>query len=196
MPCNNIISDNDILSAYKVNNICDNNNIVASYCVGNNFKTVKIDMHDKQNQSILKRNIERSYHLSQPLFKEKNKLGKIAEHKYFILKDEYRRRSIGGTIHSNELNLYKQLKFNEIQLRAAWDGLIVWEKLGFKYKDNIDKKKVEAFIKIYLDSLGKTIEEIEDILNEGMPKELFLDFEQWSNKQRYAPVINMYKEVS
>lgn len=206
MACNDLIADPSIENVYKDGNLIVTNS-VSSICDGNDTKKSEINIYDKDGESMLQRPIERTYFRSKELCSDKATTGKVVKHEYFILKDIYQGKKIASHIHPQEMDAYRNNEFKEIQLDAAWDGLVVWKKLLFKFAS----PSAESYIKI---SIQKYLKEVKNMSAEeiaktikGNPFSISLshlkdpgnsqnDFRHWiSRTYGRQVVVAMYKEV-
>lgn len=205
MPCNQIISNQAIQYIYKYKGVILRADVTHT-CLGENEKKVDIDIfasvspHDRLNHQP----IQRTYYLQKELLGKKDLIGKVAVHNYFVLKDQYRSQGIMTKVHSKELETYKQLEFQEIQLDAAWDGLIVWKKMNYQFINNIEESKVILLLQVYLRTERRlTTNEINDII-QNTPFSInvqylradnnIISFMDWACKNSIG-CSKMYKEV-
>lgn len=204
MACNNLISDTDIKSIYKDDKIIITNS-VASTCEDDDTKKSLVDMIDKDGHTILQRAIERTYFRDKELYSNKMQTGKVVKHEYFILKDESQGKKIASKIHVKELETYSRNTFKEIQLDAAWDGLVVWKKMYFKFASVKDESIIKIAIQMYLKQVkNMSIEEIEKVIknkpfsiNLSYLKDDSIDFRHWINDKMHKVFLaKMYKEVA
>jgi hypothetical protein len=205
MPCNDLISDTDIENIYKDDNLIVTNSI-SSDCETNDSKRSLVKIFDKDGNCMLQRDIERVYFRSKELFSKKEELGKVVKHEYFILKDEFQGNKIASAIHVKELETYHRNEFDEIQLDAAWDGLIVWKKMFFKFASTRDESLIKIAIQKYLKEIkNMSIEEIEKAIKNKpfsisphfLKSDDNLDFKEWVyNGFGKIGLAKMYKEVA
>lgn len=204
MPCNDLISDTDVENIYKDDNLIVTNNI-SSDCETDDSKKSLVKIFDKDGNYMLQRDIERVYFRNKELFSKKEELGKVVKHEYFILKDEFQGNKIASAIHLKELETYRRNEFDEIQLDAAWDGLIVWKKMFFKFASIKDESLIKIAIQMYLKEVKRmSLEEIEKVIknkpfsiNLNYLKDDSIDFRHWiNNKMSKVFLAKMYKEVA
>lgn len=205
MPCNQIISDQAIQYTYKYKGVILRADVTHA-CSGENEKKVDINIfasaepHNQLNHQP----IQRTYYLEKELLGKKGLIGKVAAHNYFILKDQYRSQGIMTKVHSKELETYKQLEFQEIQLDAAWDGLIVWKKMNYQFINTIEESKVILLLQRYLRTERRlTTNEINDIIKNDpfsinsqylRAENNIMSFMNWAENNRIG-CSKMYKEV-
>lgn len=203
MACNDLISDADIKAIYKDDKMIKSNQIVSN-CIDDDTKKACVDICDKNNITLLQRAIERSYFREKPLFSKESQNGKVVKHEYFILKDEHQSKGIAKKIHVKELEAYRRNGFDEIQLDAAWDGLVVWNKLFYKFASARDESLVKIAIQKYLREVkNMSLEEIEKVIKNNpfsigssYLKDEVLDFKEWIyNGFNKIALARMYKEV-
>jgi hypothetical protein len=161
-------------------------------------------MYGIDGQSLLMRDIQRLYYHDKELW-SKEKSGKVAEHKYFILKEEYQSKGIGKQVHAKELDTYKKNGFDEIQLEAAWDGLVVWKRLFFNFKSKRDEDLIKIAIQRYLVEVkGLANSEIKSIIksnpfsiSSNYLKDNKIDFKEWVYEVKLIQtLVKLYKELS
>ena len=204
MPCNDIIPDHAIENIYDVEpiTVCRCN----CGCINNDTKNANVDIFNNGDEMLLLP-IKRTYYREKELWSREGE-GKVVKHEYFILKPEYRRKGTAKKIHERELEAYRTYNFIEIQLDAAWDGIVVWSHLFFKPKDDFEAKKAVPLIQRYLSEVkGYDLKKIKEVLSAGLEKiskshltDPSIDFSEWANRlgrQRGKQVlVKMYKEVS
>ena len=135
MSCHDLISKDEILSIYSTKTI--SKIWFREDCAGGinpNVKEVEIGLLDKDMDPMLIHPIKRTYFRDLQL-KTYSGTGKVAKHDLFVLKQDYRRKGFAKEFHKKELPIYKSKEFNEIHLDAAFDGVIVWKKLGYSYEE-------------------------------------------------------------
>ncbi|GEM_PF-2554022 len=205
MPCNVIISDNAIKSIYKYKGTVSNVT-VNSHCVSDNVKTANINIFSSAEPSnqLNHQPIQRTYYNQKSLFKNPALSDKVVVHEYFILKEEYRGQHIMTKLHTKELQQYKLLNFKEIQLNAAWDGLIVWKKMNYQFLNTIEESKAIIALQRYLrEERQLSVNDINDIIKND-PFSINLQylraepsirsFMEWAYSNRIG-CSKMYKEV-
>ncbi len=204
MACNNLISDTDIENIYKDDKFIITNS-VSSICEDDDTKKSLVNIVDKDNNDMLQRAIERTYFRNKELYSKKEQTGKVVKHEYFILKDEFQGKKIASKVHLKELETYSRNKFDEIQLDAAWDGLIVWKRMLYKFASAKDESLVKIAIQRYLREVkSMSIEDIEKAIknkpfsiNLSYLKDDSIDFRHWiNNKMNKVFLAKMYKEVA
>lgn len=122
--------EEDITSELTLEDICLNEEVT------NDKVKQEVKFHLKIEEDIIhKAVVWRSYFSHKPLRRIKS-CGKVAKHELLVLKPEYR-GGRGRLIHNTEFDYYKANdKFDEIQVDAAWSGVIVWKRIGLSYQDN------------------------------------------------------------
>lgn len=120
-------------------------------------QSVKIELLQKE-EVLSERMIERVYQASKPLYNS-NEHGKVANHKWFVLKEEYRNQKISSKIQVNELDTYRECGIKQVHLDAAYEGIIVWSKSGFKFVTQSDENKIrhELFL-FFLEEKDMSVE--------------------------------------
>jgi hypothetical protein len=155
---------------------------------------------------INKSEIQRYYYSNYPLINSGIN-GNVASHFLFVLKDEYRGLGIATNIHDKEYTTYASLGFNQIQLKASWDGVIVWKKLGFSYKFAFSEDSIVAKWKEYVSSeLGyqgkdffdiiKGISAISQIQRKYLRPNGKKSFTDWLNDLDELQEVPMYKNIA
>lgn len=205
MACNSLISDTDIQNIYKDDKFIVTNS-VSSTCEDNDTKISLINIIDKDSNCMLQRDIERTYFREKELYSDKEQTGKVVKHEYFILKDEFQGKKIASKVHVKELETYRRNQFNEIQLEAAWDGLVVWKKMFYKFASVRDESLVKIAIQRYLKEVkNMSLEEIEKAIKSKpfsinphyLKSSGGLDFKEWVyNGFNKIGLAKMYKEVA
>lgn len=208
MSCNSLISNAQIEDIYKDDNLISSNGVTHLCLEDNSIKKVHIDIYDTANTLMLKRPIERSYYRDFPLMADSESTGKVVKHEYFILQDAFQRKKIVSAIHPKEIETYRLCEFKEIQLDAAWDGLVVWKKMFFKFKNSQHENFMKIAIQRYLkDVKGMSLDEISKAikndpfsvssshLKDGTTTNN--DFHHWLERTMNRQVlIKMYKEIT
>lgn len=211
MICHEIISDDCIDAIYDVNLIASRK--VNSKCKDSFTKTAEITILDTNNRGMTQIVIKREYHSAKLLYGKENEFGKVAEHKTFILHKEFRKKGIAREITANEEKIYGEKSFDQVQLEAEWDGVVVWRKLGYEYVDETAEDEIVAawnmFINKFIVQTGKMdvesrakliagIESVDSIPVEYTVGEDGKEFTDWyengyPDKQLF--LIEMYKEI-
>jgi uncharacterized protein YehS (DUF1456 family) len=207
--CNSLISDHQISSIYYDGNLVENNKVV-SICPNTNKKKSRIYLYENTDTCMLRRAVARSYHRSHPLCTDITLTGKVVKHEYFVLKDEFQGQKVASNIHKKEIQTYRACGFKEIQLDAAWDGLVVWKRQHFKFFRPIDESLIKAGIQRYLRVVkGMSQEDINNVikkkpfnidpsyLKDANYPDGRNDFKFWA--YRHIPglaLVRMYKELS
>lgn len=207
MACNDLIDNHSLEDVYNDDNVVASNT-VATLCRDDNTKVAQVLLYDTANTDMLIRPIERTFFRSKELLSAKGTQGKVVKHEYFVLKDEFRGKKVVSVIHPKEMDLYRACQFQEIQLDAAWDGLVVWKKMFFKFAS----PQAESFMKIaiqrYLrdvksmsvDDIAKSIKNNPFSISPSLlkdPRNPANDFSSWVSRMfGRQVVISMYKEVA
>lgn len=206
MACNDLIRDLSIENIYKDDNLIVTNS-VSSTCNSDDIKKVEVVIYDKDGNDMLQRPIERTYFRDKELCSDNTITGKVVKHEYFILKDIYQGKKIVSEIHPKEMDAYRSDEFKEIQLDAAWDGLVVWKKMLFKFASPSAESYIKISIQRYLkevknmsaDEIAKAIKgnpfsiSLSHLKYPGNPNN---DFRHWiSRTYGRQVVVAMYKEV-
>lgn len=199
--CENIISNDDIMSIYKISNL----NILkmSHFCEEESSKkSVDIELQYDGNE-LLEMPVTRDYFLNRQLL-NKNQTGKVAYHLSFIIKKDYRNQGLSKTIHENELLIYRNNSFQQIQLQAASDGLVVWSRLLYKFVKTSDEKMVLRELRIYLQEIKKIddtrIEKMLKLKISDIDASYFYDdkvnFTDWLRSKDTILTATMYKDVA
>jgi hypothetical protein len=208
MSCNSLISNAQIEDIYKDNNLISSNGVTHLCNEDNSIKKVHIDIYDTANTPMLKRPIERSYYRDFPLMSDSDNTGKVVKHEYFILQDAFQGKKIVSAIHPKEIETYRLCEFKEIQLDAAWDGLVVWKKMFFKFKnpqaENFMKIAIQRYLKevkgMSLDEISKAIKSDPFSVSPLLLKDATTannHFHHWLDRTMNRQiVIKMYKEIT
>jgi hypothetical protein len=207
MSCNSLISNTQIEDIYKDDNLISSNGVTHLCNEDNSIKKVHIEIYDATDTFMLKRPIERSYYRDYPLIADSESTGKVVKHEYFILQETFRGKKIASAIHAKEIATYRLCDFKEIHLDAAWDGLIVWKKMFFKFKN----PQAESFMKIAIQGYLKAVKGMSlDEISKAIKNDPFSispsylkdgttannDFYHWLERTRKRQVvIKMYKEI-
>jgi len=209
LQCDYIISDDDIKEIYDS---------VTSYnleskpwgvrCDDKNSKNIKIDLKiDDDELTHLDIPIRREFFHSKSLYNQ-DSCGKVAEHIIFRINEKYRKQGIAKAIHESELKIYKRNSFQQIQLNASFEGVLVWSKLFYKYKDEDDEQEILMELWTYL----KQVHLLSlDVLSSKMFKKKNLkdinikyflapskyqdSFAEWLTKRPNRLIIDMYKDI-
>lgn len=205
MACNGIISDTDIGSIYNIPQIATVN--VRSGCLSNQLKEAEINVTDSTT-FMTAIPVQRSYHALKPL-RAFAGVGKVAEHKLFMLNPAYRNKGIATALAQNEETVYKNNSFNEVQLDAAMDGIVVWKRLGYEYANKTDEDKLVAIWKRYFADqftnlpapqkfgIMSRVKKMSDIPTKYLAPNGLPTFGEWVLSQFQSfPLIEMYKRIA
>jgi len=199
--CESIISDGDIKSIYEKSELAILK--MECFCEENNTKkSVDVDL-GYEGEELLEMPVTRDYFLSKQLI-NKNISAKVACHLSFIIKKDYRRQGLSKTVHENELVVYKNNNFQQIHLLAAADGLVVWNRLFYKFAKNSDEKLLLMRLRAYLREIKQfddsKVEKILKLKIAEMDISYFCDenmnFTDWLKKEETILTAVMYKEVA
>ncbi len=209
MSCNTLISDNQISSIYYDDNLVETNKVV-SICPTTDKKKSRIYLYKTTDTCMLRRAVARSYYRNYTLCADTALMGKVVKHEYFVLKDEFQDQKVASKIHKKEIQTYRACGFKEIQLDAAWDGLVVWKRQHFKFYSPRDESLIKLGIQRYLRVVkGMSIEDINQVIKNkpfnidpSYLKDATIpngqnDFKFWA--YRNIPglaLVKMYKELS
>lgn len=196
--CDDIISDTDIKLIYNDFDVKS----LDSECVSDNEKSVVFDII-KDDMIINESQIGRTYYKKYDLIKRKYKAkGKVAKHDMFILKEEYRNKGIAKLIHSKEMTIYKKNNFQQIQLEAAFDGILVWKRLRFNYaNEKAERNLIIAWKKYAKDILGLNtreivkVDKIVDISKNKLKPNGKISFTKWYQGLEKSELFKMYKDI-
>ncbi len=135
-----IIEQSIIQNIYKQEGIADDINIQNN---DNGTDEQKVAFNLISNQEIININpIQRIYYKEKVLRSRKNENGKVAKHDFLILKNNFR-GGRGRKIHDSEFEMYSQHQlFDEIQVDAAWGGIIAWRRIGLEYADKSTENNI------------------------------------------------------
>ena len=205
MSCKDIISDEDILSIYKGVVPVDTHTLVSE-CKNSSTKSYELELKTENAIDISLRPVQRIYHGSRAL-RAFHGIGKVAEHKLFVLSESYRNKGIAKSLSRKEAAVYQRNGFNEVHLDAAWDGVVVWKKLGYEYVGKKDPAKIynlwknylaQEFSELDIEERLKTIKKYATITD--VPKKFLIpaekqSFGMWIEKKRKIFIVKMYKRV-
>lgn len=206
MQCDYIISDNDVEEIYD-NTSYNLESTIHKSCDEVNSKYISLNITTNSNE-LTTSPIKREFFNEKLLFNKAGTVGKVAEHIHFFIKEEYRQEGIAKAIHENELVIYTRNDFKQIQLTAVGDGVLVWRKLYYKYKDSTQEKKILDNLWIYLTKVHRlNIEQIESKFKNKSLKDIsskyFLapsngkdSFLKWLQKRPSSIGIEMYKDIT
>ena len=142
MQCDYIISDDDIKEIYdSVTSHNLESTLGIKRCEDKDSKNIKVNINFN-GDSLTTTPTQREFFINKLLYNQDNKYGKVAEHMFFVIKEIYCKKGIAKSIHESELKVYKRNGFKQIQLKAIFDGVLVWNKLFYKYKDKKEEKKI------------------------------------------------------
>lgn len=205
MPCHTIISDLDIGSIYDISQI--GKLTVKTGCHAPVLKEAQINFTDGTT-FMTAHPVIRCYHALKPL-RAFTGVGKVAEHKLFMLNPDHRNKGIAKALAQNEDAVYKRNSFNEVQLDAAMDGIVVWKRLGYEYANKTDEDKLVAIWKRYfadqftdmtaLQKFGimSRVKRMSDIPTKYLAPSGLPTFGEWVLSQfQNFPLIEMYKRIA
>lgn len=153
-----IIAQNLIQNIYQREGIADGIDVKNN---DNGTLEQKVSFDLTNNQEIININpIQRIYYKEKILRSKKNENGKVAKHDFLILKNSFR-GGRGRKIHDSEFEIYSQHKlFDEIQVDAAWGGIIAWRRIGLEYADkSTENNIINNFLIPYLLDVKKLNDE-------------------------------------
>lgn len=142
------------------------------------------ETHQKVNFTLSRANsiinesvVNRNYFSKKPL-RSSNKCGKVAKHELLVLKPDYR-GGTGRSIHTSEFDYYRDnLLFDEIQVDAAWSGIIVWKRIGLNYEDpNFEESLKDLFFIPYLTEIKMYNDEEIDAIIDTLEREGFAEID-------------------
>lgn len=201
MPYSSLISNEDIEKIYKSH--VDVNQIEISSESHTNIKHVNItSICTINNINILANTLRIRYLKNHNLNTQKDTAGKIVKYAFVELKENERGKQYITTFEKKASEIYFDNDFMEIQLDAAWDGIIVWPKLGYSY---CHKEKAEEIIwqlwRTYL--FGTDDEVVEDrftIINnyihfDDIPNTYKIGLGKWLRKNNINCTVPMYKAI-
>jgi len=212
MGCNQLISDSDIEKIYQDDNLITSNQICTAICKNNDIKNTNIHIFHQQNymcqlneNTPIIREYHKNYKLASPTSIDDN--GKVALHEQFLLKPEFRNQKVATNVHRKELETYRKLGFKEIQLEAEMDGLIVWQKMFFKFKDEKNISFIKIAIQKYLETIKHMSNKDIDSIIKRKPFKVPIEhlvttdenkhFSNWIyDEYPEMGIIEMYKELT
>jgi len=177
LECDYLIPDSDIKSIYNNVDSFSLNATLRKSCIGTNSKKVSVDVNISGHALVsIDRPIKREFHKEKTLYEKEGRVGKVVEHMHFFIEEQYRRKGIAKSIHQSELVFYKNNGFKQIQLTAIFEGVIVWSKLFYKFKDSVQEEEIMMQLFPYLKQVHKlSIKDIEKKLKNKDLKELILN---------------------
>ena len=205
MSCHHIISDSDIEKIYNITKISSFH--IETTCYDINRKGANIDIYsdsDKMNSTDITREYHDDYELRGTSTLE---LGKVALHKTFFLKKEYRKDGIADSLFWREIDIYKDNGFKEIHLDAVEDGVIVWRSLGYRYLDentevNLMTRWYEYFYTTFQDisllekkSIVHKTKKFEQVLRKYKVPNDRITFPEWLRNQSLVTAEPMYYKL-
>lgn len=204
MPCNSLISDTIIQNIYDDSSLV-RSTVVQSQCINGNIdKKTFINISDNV-ENMLVRPIERTYFSDKELYSSKRigETGRVVFHEYFILKPKFQGKGVVSRIHPKELIAYRD-RFDEIQLDAAWSGLVVWKKMFYKFKSKREENLIKIAIQKYLKEIkGMSNSQIASVIksdpfniNLNYLRDPINPFSDWAHSHAKIGLAKMYKEVS
>jgi len=202
-----IMQEADLKAIYETTGISDSLVIDTDVSSELTLEDVCLDGESDSNDDKIKQEVQfnlsedsnviheafvcRSYFSHKPLRRTKG-CGKVAKHELLVLKPPYR-GGRGRLIHTTEFNYYKNNeKFDEIQVDAAWSGVIVWKRVGLTYQDkNFEETLKNSFFIPYLHEVKMLDdEEIDDIIenldNNGFAR---INYEHLVTKLKLKDII-------
>lgn len=199
MACHDLISNSDIENIYS--SLVDEVSFSTTpECENDNKKKCNI-LLKKETTTIVQAPIENEYLRSAPL-RSGDGQGKIAVNKLIRLKDEYKGKGLAKAFHNNEVETYQSNQFQEIQLDAAWDGLVVWGKLGFQYykPEKSDPMLYMLWSNFFSSSFNLTAEEKMKIIDTYekytlVPDKYKKGFGTWLENSNIHLAFPMYKVI-
>jgi len=210
LQCDYIMSNDDIKEIYdSVTSHSLETSFLRPRCEDKESKNIKVDIKIN-NEELTNPNtpVQREFYQEKQLYNQDTH-GKVVEHMTFIINEEYRRKGIAKSIHENELRIYKKNGFKQIQLSAVHDGILVWSKLLYKYKDKKEEKKIFNEFLVYLKQIhllsmetitSKTFKNksLKDINIKYLlaPSEDKDSFSVWLSKRPSSIGIDMYKDIT
>jgi len=197
-----LIADSDIQYIYTYHeNI---NEINMSSETQDTIKHVTITaLYTKEGINILGKPLLLRYLRNCKLRAYSPQTGKVVKYGFILLQKDQRKKKYISSFENLAMNIYKENDFLEIQLDAAWDGIIAWPKLGFKY-DNPEKaqKSLWQLWRTYMLHNNNFSEEIKnaiinDYLNfQDIPNIYKEGLGTWLLENKINYTIPMHKEIS
>jgi len=205
MPCKNIITESEVLRAHKI----VSKNITGSLCKKPDCDEYRrydvIDLKDVKNESVLDREIAFECLKEDRLWGRSGR-GKIAKLHNIRIKVDKKSTGLGKELHTQQLTVLRAQNFDEMQLSAKWDGVIVWPSLFFKFKNEYDEEELLDHISTYMfDVLRYNNEKISRIMRQyksikeiatHLKPEDKIWFTEWYKGTDKSLQYSMYKEVS
>jgi len=205
MPCRSIIPELEVIRAHNISSLGLSGNLTRPSDCQSHRRFDVIDLKNTNHESVLDREIAFEFFLNSQLLGSVGN-GKVAKLGTIRIKEAQKVNGIGKEIHAQHLLVLSQNQFKEIQLKAKWDGVIVWPSLFFKFRNEDDEDELIEHISVYmLDVLGFPRAKVSRILDQydGMQsinshlkpngKTWFTEWYQGTNRTLQ---YEMYKEVS
>lgn len=205
MPCRDIITSSEVLRAHDVLDFGLSGSFVGSNDCQSHRRFDVIDLKDPLQESVLDREIAFEFLPNSQLFGSSGN-GKVAKLGNIRIKEDKKVIGIGKAIHVQQLLVFGQNNFNEIQLKAKWDGVIAWPSLFFKFRNEHDEDELLEHIVTYmLDILGFDSSKVNGImyrysgirhLSRYLKPTDKIWFTKWYQETNRTLQYEMYKEVS
>lgn len=193
-----IIEENIIKNIYEKANIADSlGNLHNTMSPDNSKQEVDFDLIIDQN-TINIQPVQRIYYESKELRGKKDSSGKVAKHDFLILKDMYR-GGRGKAIHESEYTVYKEHElFDEIQVDAAWSGVIVWRRIGLEYagKDTENNITRNFLIPYLMEIKNLSDTEFDSAMEKVKQKGLKADIEIMQYRMPLAEIISLFPTIA
>ncbi|WP_201353733.1 hypothetical protein [Hydrogenimonas urashimensis] len=207
MPCHALIQNTDIANIYHIKQI--KRVSLKCECKDDDVKECFITPEAKNSPALVCQPIQRTYYRHKPLRGMKG-TGKVVKHELFYMCPFYRKKGIASALADNEMTIYRRNNFDEIQLDAAADGVVVWQRLGFEYQRKSDERMLllawkRYFMEIYnegnisnevkADIISK-IRHFHDVKSKHMKQSNGPSFSDWLRGSPKTQMLPMYKRVA
>lgn len=205
MPCNKIISENEVLRAHRVTSKNLRGNLCRRPDCDDYRRYDVVDLKDEADESILKVQIAFEFLKDSRLFGNSGN-GKVAKLHNIRIKPDKKSKGLGTEIHAQQLSVLRDNQFKEMQLSAQWDGVVAWPSLFFKFANEDDEDELLEHITVYMldileynnDKVGRIMQTYDGIKNISklLKPQNKVWFTQWYQETDRSLEYKMYKEVS
>lgn len=205
MPCKTIITESEVLRAHHITAQNITGTLYREPDCDDYRRYDVIDLKNNDNESVLDVEIAFECLKDNRLWGIQGR-GKVAKLHNIRIKPDKKSGGLGKDIHIQQLSVLKEQNFNELQLSAQWDGVIVWPSLLFKFQNEDDEDELLEHITNYmLDVLGYNADKVSRIMStyDGIPSISKLLrpknkdwFTKWYQETDRSLEFKMYKEVA
>ncbi len=195
-----MVDDAVLKQIYIKDNISDDiKNIISIPSPVISPTTQKTEFNLSVNNTIINISpVKRDYYVDKELRGKKSASGKVAKHEFLILSPSYR-GGRGKAIHNNEYKIYKELElFDEIQVDAAWSGIIAWRRIGLQYAGKDTESNI---IKIFLIPYSLEIKKLNsenlktvmaEVKNKGLKT---IDIEHLQYRLQFDEILKIFPSI-